>query len=150
MYRRTGFPQGSILSSILLNIKSNDIVKAVLKDPESCLSVDDFSLYLRGKSLNSVIRRLQLCVNIVNKWVQKYGLNISPSKIECVLFTNERVFFYLFIFFLRNQTPKWTGLLSKWKMKPTLPASRHQGCRHQADGASDRLMVGTGLRVEPP
>ena len=78
------------MSPVLFNIEINDIVTAVLKDSESSLFVDDFALCLRGRSLPSVIRRLQLCVNSVNKWVQENGLRFSVSKTECVHFTNQR------------------------------------------------------------
>ena len=88
--QENGIPQGSILSPVLFNIKINDIVTAVLKDSESSLFVDDFSLFLRGRSLPSVIRQLQLCVNSVNKWVQENGFKFSVSKTECVHFTNQR------------------------------------------------------------
>ena len=71
--QENGVPQGSILSPVLFNIKIKDIVTAVLKDSESSLIVDDFALCLRGRSLPSVIRWLQLCVNSVNKWVQENG-----------------------------------------------------------------------------
>ena len=88
--QENGVPQGSILSPVLFNIKINDIVTAVLKDSESSLFVDDFALCLRGTSLPSVIGRLQLCVNSVNKWVQENGFRFSVSKTECVHFTNQR------------------------------------------------------------
>ena len=68
-------------------MKINDIVTAVLKDSESSLFVDDFALC---RSLPSVIRRLQLCINSVNKWVQENGFKLSVSKTECVHFTNQR------------------------------------------------------------
>ena len=82
-------PQGSILSPVLFSIKINDIVTAVLKDSESSLFVDDFALCLGGISLPNVIRRLQLCVNSVNKWVQENGFKFSVSKTECIQFTNQ-------------------------------------------------------------
>ena len=91
--QENGVPQGSILSPVLFNIKINDIVTAVLKDCESSLFVDDFALCLRGRSLPSVIRRLQLCVNSVNKWVQENGFRFSVSKTECVHFTKQRGIF---------------------------------------------------------
>ena len=71
--QENGVPRGSILSPVLFNIKINDIVKAVLKDSASSLFVDDFDLCLRDRLLPSVIRRHQLCVNSVNKWVQENG-----------------------------------------------------------------------------
>ena len=83
-------PQGSILYPVLFNIKINDIFTAVLKDSESSLFVDDFSLCLRGRSLPNVFRRLQLCVNSVNKWVQENGFKFPVSKTEYVNFTNQR------------------------------------------------------------
>ena len=100
--QENGVPQGSILSPVLFNIKINDIVTAVLKDSESSLFTDGFALCLRGRLLPCVIRRLQLCVNSVNKWVQENGLKFSVSKTECVNFTNQRVFcvFVLFCFVL--------------------------------------------------
>ena len=88
--QKNGVPQGSILSPVLFNTKINDIVEAVLKDSESSFFVDDFALCLRGRSLPSVVRRLQLCVNSVNKWVQENGFTFSVRKTECVHFTNQR------------------------------------------------------------
>ena len=83
-------PQGSVLSSIRFNIEINYIVKAVLEGSESSLFVDDFALCLRGKSLSSVTRRLQLNINSVNKLVQENSFKCSPSKKECVHFTSQR------------------------------------------------------------
>ena len=105
-----GVPQVCILSPVLFNIKINDIVTAVLKDSESSLFFDDFALCLRSRSLLSVIRWLQLCVNSVNKWVQENGFTFSVNKTVSILLTKE--------VFLRNQTLNWMGLPSKWQMKP--------------------------------
>ena len=88
--QENGVPQGSIQCLVLFNSKINDIVTAVLKDSECTLCVDDFALCLRGRSLPSVIRRLQLCVNSVKKWVQENGFNFSVSKTDCVHFSNQR------------------------------------------------------------
>ena len=92
--QKNGVPQGSILSPVLFNTKINDIVEAVLKDSKSSLFVDDFALCLRGRSLPSVVRRLQLCVSSVNKWVQENGFTFSVSKTECVHFTTSKRCFY--------------------------------------------------------
>ena len=65
-------------------------LKVVLKDSDSYLFVDDFALCLKGRSLPSVFRRLQLGVNNVNKVVQERGFRFSASLVEFVLFTNQR------------------------------------------------------------
>ena len=49
--QENGIPQDSILSPVLFHIEINEIVKAVLKDSESSLFVDDFALCLRSRSL---------------------------------------------------------------------------------------------------
>ena len=37
------------------------------------------------------MRRLQLCVNSVNKWIQENGFKFSVSKTECVHFANQKI-----------------------------------------------------------
>ena len=46
-----GVPQGSILSPVFFSLKTNNIVKSVLKDSEASLFVDDFALCIRANSL---------------------------------------------------------------------------------------------------
>ena len=102
-------PQGSILSPVLFNFKINDVVEVILKDTESSLFVDDFAVCLRGRSLPSVIRRLQLCVNSVNKWVQENGFKYSVSKTECVHCTNQMGIF--------AEPDIKLDVISKWQVK---------------------------------
>ena len=88
-----GVPQGSILSLALFSIKINSIVKAVLKGTDCSLFVDDFALCVSGKTLNSVERAIQLCVNSVQKWVSENGFKFSTSKTVCIHFHQQYVFF---------------------------------------------------------
>ena len=83
-----GVPQGSIPSPALFSIKINNIVKAVLKDTDCSLFVDDFALCVSGKTLNRVERAMQLCVNSVQEWVSENGFKFSTST-----FTNSTFFF---------------------------------------------------------
>ena len=88
-----GVPQGSILSPALFSIKINNIVKAVLKGTDCSLFVDDFALYVSGKTLNRVERAVQLCVNSVQKWMSENGFKFSTSKTVCIHFHQQYGFF---------------------------------------------------------
>ena len=88
-----GVPQSSILSPALLSIKINNIVKAVLKGTYCSLFVDDFAMCVSGKTLNRVERAVQLCVNSVQKWVSENGFKFSTSKMVCIHFHQQSVFF---------------------------------------------------------
>ncbi|PVD37664.1 hypothetical protein C0Q70_00263 [Pomacea canaliculata] len=81
-----GVPQGSILSPTLFNIKIDSILKSVCPGLEASLYVDDFAICIRGRSLPCLERRLQLCVNAVQKWVTENGFNFSPTKSVCIHF----------------------------------------------------------------
>ena len=87
-----GVSQGSILSPALFSIKINNIVKAVLKGMDCSLFVDDSALCVSGKTLNRVERAMQLCVNIVQKWVSENGFRFSTSKTVCIHFHQQYVF----------------------------------------------------------
>ncbi|PVD22731.1 hypothetical protein C0Q70_15987 [Pomacea canaliculata] len=88
-----GVPQGSILSPTLFNIKIDSILKSVCPGLEASLYVDDFAICIRGRSLPCLERRLQLCVNAVQKWVTENGFNFSPTKSVCIHFCKLRGMF---------------------------------------------------------
>jgi hypothetical protein len=66
-------PQGSILSPLLFNLKINNLVKSVHRGVEDALFVDDFTIASKGKTLAEIERRLQLCINAIQKWVTDNG-----------------------------------------------------------------------------
>ena len=88
-----GVPQGSILSPALFSIKINNIAQAVVKGTDCSLFVDDFALCVSGKTLNRVERAMQLCVNSIQKWVTENGFKFSTSKMVCIHFHQQYVFF---------------------------------------------------------
>ena len=63
--QEVGVQQGSILSPALFSINIYNIVRSVLKGADCSVFVDDFTLCVRGKSLNRVERAMQLCVNSI-------------------------------------------------------------------------------------
>ncbi|PVD32243.1 hypothetical protein C0Q70_07676 [Pomacea canaliculata] len=88
-----GVPQGSILSPTIFNIKIDSILKSVCPGLEASLYVDDFTICIPGRSLPCLERRLQLCVNAVQKWVTENGFNFSPTKSVCIHFCKLRGMF---------------------------------------------------------
>ena len=55
-------PEGSIISPTLFNLKINSITKCLLQNVDPSLYVDDFLILYRLKNLNSIERKLQLCL----------------------------------------------------------------------------------------
>ena len=88
-----GVPQGSILSPALFSIKINNVVKAVLKGADCSLFVDDFASCVSRKTLNRVERAMQLCVNSIQKWVSQNGSKFSTSRMVCIHFHQQYIFF---------------------------------------------------------
>ena len=85
-----GVPQGSIISPTLFNLKINSITKCLLQNVEPSLYVDDFLISYRSKNLNSIKRKLQLCLRNLGVWCNENGFKFSATKTVCVHFTKSR------------------------------------------------------------
>ena len=85
-----GVPQGSILSTTLFNIKINNIVNCLDPKTEGSLYVDDFCICYRSKSMRTVERHLQQCLNKIENWALYNGFKFSKSKTQCVHFSQLR------------------------------------------------------------
>ena len=85
-----GVPQGSILSTTLFNIKINNIVNYLDPKTEGSLYVDDFCICYRSKSMRTVERHLQQCLNKIENWALYNGFKFSKSKTQCVHFCQLR------------------------------------------------------------
>ena len=81
-----GVPQGSILSTTLFNIKINNIVNCLDPKTEGSLYVDDFCICYRSKSMRTIERHLQQCLNKIENWALFTGFKFSKSKTQCVHF----------------------------------------------------------------
>jgi len=85
-----GVPQGSILSVTLFSIKINSIANALKDAVEGSLYVDDFIICYRSKNMNSVERKLQLCLNNIHQWSIENGFKFSKSKTVRMHFCQHR------------------------------------------------------------
>ena len=85
-----GVPQGSILSTTLLNIKINSIMNCLDPKTDGSLYVDDFCMCYRSTSMRTIERHLQQCINRIEDWALKHGFKFSKSKTQCVHFCQLR------------------------------------------------------------
>ena len=72
-----GVPQGGVLSTTLLNIKINDIVKCLDNLTDCSLYVDDFCIRFRSKSMRTIERHLQQNLNKIEHWATNNGFKFS-------------------------------------------------------------------------
>ena len=82
-----GVPKGSILSTTLFNIKINSIMNCLDPKTDGSLYVDDFC---RSKSMPTIERHLQQCINRIEDWALHNGFKFSKSKTQCVNFCQLR------------------------------------------------------------
>ena len=85
-----GVPQGSILSTTLFNIKINSIMNCLDLKTDGSLYVDDFCMCDRSKSMRTIERHLQQCINRIEDWALHNGFKFSKSKTQCVHFCQLR------------------------------------------------------------
>ena len=85
-----GVPQGSILSTTLFNIKINSIMNCLDPKTDGSLYVDDFCMCYRSKSMRTIERHLQQCINRIENWASHNGFKFSKSKTQCVHFCQLR------------------------------------------------------------
>ena len=75
-----GVPQGSILSTTLFNIKINSTMNCLDPKTDGSLYVDDFCMCYRSKSMRTIERHLQQCINRIEDWVYIMVLNFPSQK----------------------------------------------------------------------
>ena len=85
-----GVPQGGVLSTTLVSIKINDIVKCLGNLTDCSLYVDDFCICYRSKSMATIERQLQQNLNKIENWATSNGFKVSKSKTQCVHFCQLR------------------------------------------------------------
>ncbi len=83
-----GVPQGSILSVTLFILKINSIIKCLPAGIRGSLYVDDFLICFRSKTMKSIERQLQRCLNGIQTWADENGFQFSKTKTVCMHFSN--------------------------------------------------------------
>ena len=71
-------------------LKINSIIKCLPANVRGSLFVDDFLICYRSKSMHSMERVLQGCLNKIETWADNNGFRFSKSKTVCMHFCNKR------------------------------------------------------------
>ena len=85
-----GVPQWIILSTTLFNIKTNTIMNCLDPKTDGSLHIDDFCMCYRSKSMRTIERHLQQCINRIKERPLHNGFKFSKSKTQCVHFCQLR------------------------------------------------------------
>ena len=85
-----GVPQGSVLSGTLFRIKINNITKRLTPRVDGSLYVNDLLICYRSKYIHAIERKLQQCLDKLNKWATENGFRFSQTKTKCVHFCHKR------------------------------------------------------------
>lgn len=86
----SGVPQGSVISPSLFTILINDLFANLPAGVSHSLYADDGALWVSCPSLAEAVDRMQTALALVDAWSHRWGLSISASKTQAMLFTRRR------------------------------------------------------------
>lgn len=92
--RRIGFKglaQGSTLSPLLFNIYTIQIEQCLNNEIRMIQYADDVLIYMSSQNNIDLLTKMQDMLNTLHHNYQSLGLDISPNKSECVVFTKKRM-----------------------------------------------------------
>ena len=83
-------PQGSVIAPTLFSIMISKIASNIPSTPPFCsygVFADDVVVWRCNKSFESAARGVQLALNSISDWCDRWGFEISASKFSSVVFT---------------------------------------------------------------
>jgi len=89
-YSYKGVPQGSTLSPLLFDIYLKDIVKHLHPKSKILLYADDITIYSTSNNPLEALHSLQSSLNRVSDFLRSKGLDLSPEKSHCMIFTKRK------------------------------------------------------------
>lgn len=84
--QENGLVQGGVISPTLFNIVINDIFDGVPGNPTCSIYADDCALWVQGRRIGPLIDRMQLALDHISSWADKWGFVFSPQKCQAIIF----------------------------------------------------------------
>ena len=82
-----GVPQGGVLSPSLFLLFISDLVSELPKGVEAALYADNLAIWCKEEYATTATYRMQLAVNKLNSWTEKWCVAVSKDKSSSTLFT---------------------------------------------------------------
>ena len=82
-----GTPQGTVLSLILFNFFIDKILKDLSHHIHASQFADDVGIWCCGTDPKEVAKKLQLALNDIQAWCQKWRVKMSPAKSQMIMFS---------------------------------------------------------------
>ena len=80
-----GTPQGSVISPLLFLLMINDIPD-LNQDTRKAIFADDCAIWKSGRDIDQVIKELQVDLNKIHSWCNKWGFLLSKEKTMAIIF----------------------------------------------------------------
>ncbi len=109
-----GTPQGSVCSPTLFNIMINDIFGKVEQNVGKSLYADDGALWVRGRNLNYIQKKLQEAIEKVEQWADEWGFKFSIAKTQMICFSKQHKEISLKLYGQVIEQVKVIRLLGMW------------------------------------
>ena len=84
-----GTPQGSVCSPVLFDIMINDIFEKVEKTIGKSLYADDGALWMKGRNLKYLQRKMQQAIDVVEEWANSWAVKMSVAKTQVICFSKK-------------------------------------------------------------